>query len=140
MNPKTIQAIVLGVAIPSFVFVIIIIWFFLWRRNRANQAYHQYDQLNHDLDEEEIEFKRMIESSHGGMDDDDDDIENIFGGDDVEELSFSARDKDRLNMLEKLRSNLVAESDHNDSVSESAKNSGSPGSPEENSDDEEMRL
>lgn len=104
-----------------------------------NQAYHEYDQLNHDLDEEEIEFKRMIESSHGGMDDDDD-IENLFGDGEVEELSFSARDKDRLNMLEKLRSNLVAESvNTSDSISEDVKNSGSPGSPEENSDDE-MRL
>ena len=106
MNPKTVQAIVLGTVIPSIVLVVALVVFLNWRRSRS-RAY-RYDQITHDFDEEEIEFKRMLESQHGSEGETDD---SLFGESGEEDLEFSAADRDRLSMLDKLRNNLMAESD-----------------------------
>lgn len=84
---------------------------FCWiRRCRGGKGFsirnsYGYDQVNHELDEEEIEFKNMIERKGFDFDDLDDDI---FESDANDDLQFNSKDKDRLNMLEKLRSNLVS--------------------------------
>ena len=80
------------------------------RRCRGGKGFaipssYGYDQVNHELDEEEIEFKNMIERKGFDFDDLDDDI---FESDANDDLQFNSKDKDRLNMLEKLRSNLVS--------------------------------
>lgn len=79
----------------------------LIRRLRGPRGFansYGYDKVNHGLDEEEIEFKNMIESRGINLDDGDDDIFAEDKGD----LKFNSKDKDRLNMLETLRSNLVS--------------------------------
>ena len=80
---------------------------------RANQAAAagggSYSQVQHSLDEEEIEFKRMFERQS-------DNIDDIFGeGAEGTEVSFDTRDLDRLHMLEKYRDSLVL-GDANDEV------------------------
>ncbi|RYY83604.1 hypothetical protein EON63_10860 [archaeon] len=50
---KTVYAIVLGVLIPSVVFIILIIVVCIWRRRSANRP-TGYSKVNDDLDEEEI--------------------------------------------------------------------------------------
>ncbi len=62
--------------------------------------------MNHGLDEEEIEFKKSIEKESALIRDDID--EDIFAGEDANDLKFDSRDRDTLRMLEKMRSNLVA--------------------------------
>jgi hypothetical protein len=69
------------------------------------------------MDEDEIEFKRMLESSHGTSHEEEEDVEALFGEDNGhKDFSFSAKDKDRLHMLEKLRSNLVADAESKDEI------------------------
>eukprot|EP01031_Cornospumella_fuschlensis_P027857 gene27857-33639_t len=109
LNPKTIYAIVLGVLIPSIVFIVIIVVVCLWRRRSVNRPIG-YSKVNDDLDEEEIEFKRMLESKHGGDEEngrDDEDYEDVFSPESMKDFDFSAQDKDRLSMLENLRNNLM---------------------------------
>ena len=91
--------------------ILLVIVGFCWiRRCRGGKGFsirnsYGYDQVNHELDEEEIEFKNMIERKGFDFDDLDDDI---FESDANDDLQFNSKDKDRLNMLEKLRSNLVS--------------------------------
>eukprot|EP01033_Poteriospumella_lacustris_P018298 gene18298-13148_t len=96
------------------------------------------------MDEDEIEFKRMLESSHGSSDyDDNEDIESMFGEDsNHEDVSFSSKEKDRLMLLEKLRSNLVAtaESKSDDAVETSPNQRSSPSFDRDSDDEENMRL
>jgi hypothetical protein len=82
------------------------------RGRGANEA--SYDEL----DQEEIEFKRMIEShgGHLGQEDDEEKIDDLF--------SFDSKDKDRLNMLENFRSNLLGAG--NDSLKGSVNKSAVP--------------
>lgn len=77
-----------------------------------------YSQVEHNLDEEEIEFKRMFESQSDNMDD-------IFGEGGVtdSELAFDTKDMDRLNMLDKYRNTLISGS-----------------APDENSDEQKAPL
>jgi hypothetical protein len=61
-----------------------------------------YSQVQHSLDEEEIEFKRMFETQS-------DNIDDIFGdGEADSEMIFDSKDLDRLNMLERYRDSLIA--------------------------------
>lgn len=112
MNDKTLRAVMMGVFIPLLIICAFIVGVFILRRhqNQRNHSY-RYDELNNDnMDEDEIEFKRMIESTHGSSEFEEEDIESMFGEDSGhDDLSFSTKDKDRLHMLEKLRSNLVAD-------------------------------
>jgi hypothetical protein len=116
MNSKTVIVILIGTLVPITVFmlIILVVWFIRRRSNNSG-----YSKVNHELDGEEIEFKRMIEKRA------DDDVydDELFGGDDdVTEFSFDSKDKNRLNMLEKFRNNLVAGAtglDNSNSESES---------------------
>lgn len=99
------------------------------RANRRPSESYTYDKVNHGLDEEEIEFKNMIERKGFEFDDLEDDS-HIFE-DSKEDLTFDTKDKTRLNMLEKLRSNLVSNADSGH---------GKMGSDEEASDNERIRL
>lgn len=117
MNSDTVLAIALGIGVPLVVIMIVGIIFLILRGRSRNPIHQGYDKVNHDLDDEEIEFQRMIESKHGISDEDfgldfDDVGDGGDGLDDIDaedlEFGFSAKDKDRLSMLEKLRSNLVA--------------------------------
>jgi hypothetical protein len=89
---------------------------------------HTYNAINHGLDEEEIEFKNMIEQKGFEFGDTDDD--SYIFEDSKEDLTFDSKDKSRLNMLEKLRSNLVS----------SASKGHKLGSDDEASDNERIRL
>lgn len=96
-----------------------------FRGPRGFSSSYGYDQVNHGLDEEEIEFKNMIESKGIKLDEDDD----IFA-EDKGDLNFNSKDKDRLNMLETLRSNLVS----------SVNATKVPNSDDEHSENERIRL
>ncbi len=112
MNSDTILAIALGIGVPLIVIIIVGILICILRGRARNPIHQGYDKVNDMLDEEEIEFQRMIERKHGvsdedfGLEMDGEDMDDI----DAEDLEFrfSAKDKDRLSMLEKLRNNLVA--------------------------------
>lgn len=114
MDPSTRNALLIGILVPVSILIITFLLIFIIRRIR--QRKHSYNQLNGDFDEEEIEFKRMIESSHGTPDDD---LEAFLAEDGGDDFEFSAKDQDRLSMLEKLRSNLVSSSEDVNSNSES---------------------
>lgn len=90
--------------------------------NRSNSP---YEAVSHDLDDEEIEFKRMIETQrdNNGYDLDEDDLE------DLDDIRFDGRDLDRLKMLEAYRDNLVSgaskydgKGEKNDSLEEGNQN------------------
>ena len=55
-------AVILGIVIPLSVLCIAISLCCIIRRCRGrNSAYGNYSQVNHGLDDEEIEFKRILE-------------------------------------------------------------------------------
>lgn len=100
----------IGIAIPFLVLTFVFLLCCIIRRIRGESTQHNqgYHIVNHELDDEEMEFKRTLERGKDGStqiemtstykeDDDNDD-----------DVAFSARDLDRLDMLEKYRSNLVA--------------------------------
>eukprot|EP00596_Hydrurales_sp_CCMP1899_P011171 CAMPEP_0119043214 /NCGR_PEP_ID=MMETSP1177-20130426/19491_1 /TAXON_ID=2985 /ORGANISM="Ochromonas sp, Strain CCMP1899" /LENGTH=124 /DNA_ID=CAMNT_0007010871 /DNA_START=96 /DNA_END=470 /DNA_ORIENTATION=+ len=80
-------------------------------RNRGQAGSNGgYSQVQHNLDEEEIEFKRMFETQS-------DNIDDIFGeGDTDSEMVFDSKDLDRLNMLEKYRDSLIAGAETTDTA------------------------
>lgn len=94
------NTLIIGTVVPISVLLIVVIVCYIVRRRRTSNE-NNYRQVKHGLDEEEIEFKRIIESGRT------DDIDALFEGDD-EELNFDSKDLDRLNMLENYRNNLVA--------------------------------
>jgi hypothetical protein len=99
---KSDVTVVIGVVVPAGVFLIVFIIVCLVRRSRATPS--GYSQVAHTLDDEEIEFKRMIEMQS-------DDIEELFSGGDHHEhddVEFDHKEIDRLNMLEQYRDRLVA--------------------------------
>lgn len=101
ISPKSSEAIIIGVLVPAVLFVVAIIVICV-RRIIYGQR-HGYLQVNHALDDEEMQFKKSIEMAGT------DDLDSLFAEDsDTEELQFDAQDLDRLNMLEKFRNNLVA--------------------------------
>lgn len=95
--------------VPIVALVIIVcIGVAVWRRRTFAYDY-SYQQVNHDLDDEEIEFKNMIEGKskfssgkNGGKQG-----ESVIDEND-EELNFSTSDMGRLDMLEKYRDKLVS--------------------------------
>lgn len=95
-------AIAMAIIVPILAFCIGVTLYLAFRHYRT---YHGqgYNRVDHELDGEEIEFKRMIESRV----EDESDEEELFG-EDVKDLSFDSKDMDRLNMLERMRNNLVA--------------------------------
>ena len=95
-------AISMGVVVPILACCVGLTVYFALRHYRT---YHGsgYSRVDHQLDGEEIEFKRMIESRA----DEESDEEELFG-EDTKDLSFDSKDMDRLNMLERMRNNLVA--------------------------------
>jgi hypothetical protein len=111
--------VLIGILVPSFVIVAITIRVCIMRR--ANQAAAagggSYSQVQHSLDEEEIEFKRMFERQS-------DNIDDIFGdGAEGTEVSFDTRDLDRLHMLEKYRDSLVSGDENDDGETEQVETS-----------------
>ncbi len=166
MEEKTKMAIILGILIPSAIIITVLAIIWLVRRIQYWRTYGGYNQVQHDLDEEEIEFKRMLDSKNdfnyeyedeeSGMQSDED-FEKLINskfkpktkgkksegektsnssrsnisdrsaqkgksGEDDEDFDFefSAKERDRLSLLEKFRSNLVAEADHNTIVPSSS--------------------
>lgn len=86
-----------------------------------------YSKVQHSLDEEEIEFKRMFESQS-------DNIDDIFGEGSAEsDVAFDTRDLDRLHMLEKYRDHLVSEAATSGEI-ESKPEQISPSTPSENNE------
>ena len=120
MDKKSKIVIIIGVLVPTIVFIAIIIIVWWYRRNR-NYSGKGYNQVNHELDGEEIEFKRMLESR---ADEEEEFDEEMFSGEDSAEFSFDSKDKDRLNMLEKFRTNLVSSASAAANQSESEDDSG----------------
>jgi hypothetical protein len=95
--------------------IIVCIGLGVWRRRTFAYDY-SYQQVNHDLDDEEIEFKNMLES-HGSSGKSGNGTRTggsrISAADTVidendEELNFSTSDMGRLDMLEKYRDKLVS--------------------------------
>ena len=107
MLPSALSAVI--ASIFAFILVSFIGFYCYWRQCCARRSYNRStsSKIGYDeLDQEEIEFKRMIES-HGGQSNEEEDDDEIFSSG-MEDISFNAKDKNRLTMLENLRSNLVA--------------------------------
>ena len=105
MLQRSYITVIIGILVPSVVLIAVVIRVCIMRRaNRAAAAGGGgYSKVQHSLDEEEIEFKRMFESQS-------DNIDDIFGEGSAEsEVAFDTRDLDRLQMLEKYRDHLVSE-------------------------------
>jgi len=104
---KSYIAVIIGISVPSTIFLLIVIISCVLRRRPRHNSGHQYSSVNHGLDDEELEFKRMIEMQG-------DDIDGLFTQSessealDEEEFTFDEKDMDRLKMLDQYRSNLVA--------------------------------
>mmetsp|Transcript_18417 Transcript_18417/g.19171 ORF Transcript_18417/g.19171 Transcript_18417/m.19171 type:complete len:107 (-) Transcript_18417:1-321(-) len=95
---KTSFGFLIGVGIVLALFFIGIGYYiYIKRRNSV----HHYDMVQHELDDEEIEFKRMIEMQG-------DDLEEMFDMKE-EDVTFDLKDRSRLEMLEQYRSQLVSE-------------------------------
>lgn len=94
--------VIIGISVPCLVLIAIVIRIFVMRRI-GRPAANSYSQVQHNLDEEEIEFKRMFECQS-------DNIDDIFGEGGVtdSELAFDTKDMDRLNMLDKYRNTLIS--------------------------------
>ena len=108
---------ILLISVPLLVTVIVIIALFTcWiRRCMGSQSGsrrgilgggHGYNKVNHELDEEEIEFKNMIERKADEFEFDE--LGDDIFADNKEDLQFNKKDKDRLSMIETLRNNLVS--------------------------------
>ena len=107
--------IIIGASFTLFLIIVIgCIWMICKRRKRSSSSTAGYDEL----DQEEIEFKRMIESHGNSNNEEEDDTDDLFSSG-MEDISFNAKDKDRLSMLENLRNNLVAGAEKSDLNNES---------------------
>mmetsp|Transcript_25180 Transcript_25180/g.41957 ORF Transcript_25180/g.41957 Transcript_25180/m.41957 type:complete len:141 (+) Transcript_25180:70-492(+) len=111
-----------AIAVPVAVIgTSLLVLFGCWiRRCRDVGNTFSYDKVSHELDEEEIEFKNMLESQHGYdiADEIDDSIfsdtgSSIVAGGHGPEADFTFDDKDvqQLDMIEKLRNNLISEAE-----------------------------
>lgn len=102
--------VIIGVLVPSVVFIFIMIRVYIMRNRGETGSNGGYSQVQHSLDEEEIEFKRMFETQS-------DNIDDIFGeGGSDSEIIFDSKDLDRLNMLEKYRDSLIAGAETTDKI------------------------
>ena len=88
------------VGILSFFVLLVIYYLSCCRRNSE----FNYQSVNHDLDDEEIEFKKTIELQP-------DDLDDIFSFNGKDDMDFDVQDRDRLSMLERYRNNLVSGAD-----------------------------
>ena len=101
----------IGIAIPFLVLTFVFLLCCIVRRIRGdttqqNQGYHI---VNHELDDEEMEFKRTLERGKGGSTQIE--MTSTYKAEDEDEdddVAFSATDLNRLDMLERYRTNLVA--------------------------------
>lgn len=103
----TYITVIIGILVPTLVLIAIVIRVCIMRSSTRSSAAgpNGYSQVQHNLDEEEIEFKRMFETQS-------DNIDDIFGESSASDsdFAFDTKDLDRLNMLEKYRDTLVASS------------------------------
>ena len=100
-------AIIVGISAPTIGIILVCCCVCIVRRRRTNQTALNagYSQVNHELDEEEIQFKQMIENQSD--ENIDDNIDCIFGEDVDAELMFDSEEFDTMNMLDKYRDRLV---------------------------------
>ena len=99
-------AVIIGVSIPTAIFLVILFCVCIARCRQPNTN-AGYSEVSHELDDEEIEFKRMIEMQSDFVDD----IDNLYAsehGSDEDDLAFDNTELNRLQILEKYRNNLVA--------------------------------
>jgi hypothetical protein len=162
MDEKTKLAVILGILIPSgiIIFILVLIWIVrkilnwrLYNKRGYNQVQHDLDQL----DDEEIEFQRILEKKTHDYDDYEQLLRDNNGGKsslrsrkktdleanfenedededtDLEDFEFSAKERDKLSILEKFRSNLVTKFETENSLqkqfpeSEKSSNAGQHG-------------
>lgn len=112
-NTAVIIAVIVPVALVVLVAVIVCLIRQLMDRSKMGSVV--YDRISHELDDEEMEFKRSIEmrnassTVYGNVEYDEDD--ELYGFDMDDDMDFGEKDMERLNMLDKFRSNLVAGAD-----------------------------
>lgn len=120
MEDRSYIAITIGVVVPVLVFGAVALWVCVLRR-RGQTDNPGYAQVSHTLDEEEIEFKRFIESQVPGLRDD---IDDFFAAADTsltlddtthdsssldpDSFTFDEEERNHLAILEKFRSSLVS--------------------------------
>ena len=92
-------------AIIVLVIVILLVIIAVKRLTISSSNSNGYAPVNHGLDDEEIEFKKSIEKENAVTTED---VDELFPGEDTEDLKFDTKDRDTLRMLEKFRSNLIA--------------------------------
>ena len=123
MNDESYLALTIGIAVPVIIVIIIVIVVCI---NRCRATPTGYSQVNHALDDEEMEFKRMIEmqSSHGQSYEDDygnDDIDDLYSDTGMDEdVTFDSKDMNRLSMLEKYRNNLVSAGNNDTNINKNS--------------------
>lgn len=123
-------SLLLGIFVPTTFFLLLFLVFLCrrWRLRHQHGQSHQnhsisqytYNKINHELDDEEIEFKRMLETNpldsntleydntqhyFDSLPQVNNDEEEDFEG--FEDYTFNDLEKDRLQIIEKLRSNLM---------------------------------
>ncbi len=91
--------VIIGSVIGTLAFIALVVFAYYVIKNYIRVKYN-YNAVEHSLDEEEIEFKKIIEMQS-------DDIEELFDIPD-DDVDFDVKEKDRLSMLENYRRNLVA--------------------------------
>jgi hypothetical protein len=112
MKREDIIALSLGLGLPILVLAVVVTLTYFIRQYYINYRGGLYNRVKHSLDDEEIEFKNAIEmqSQMSIGEYEELDVMEDFDGDDFEENNFGFGDKDRerLSMIDKYRSNLVA--------------------------------
>jgi len=116
MDDTSSIAIGIGIVVPVVIFLGVLFYLKCWR-TRTGPG---YSEVNHALDEEEIEFKRFIESqgSSGSLDFDEllglDDTTHDLSHESIEEdtfaFAFDEEERNHLAILEKFRNSLVGSS------------------------------
>lgn len=95
-------AIILGILIPVLVLAMVILSCYAIRCIRARSFNNTYREVNHNLDNEEIEFRKILESQHhppGEYAEYDVDEEG------EEEIEFNSHEINQLQILDKLKVN-----------------------------------
>lgn len=103
-NPLVLVSVLIA---ASFAILLLL---YLCYRKISQRNEHHYDSVNHELNDEEIEFKKILESQGDNFDD-------VFSTND-EDVDFDTSDRGRLDMLEKYRNNLIAGARASDSDTE----------------------
>ena len=134
----TYITVIIGILVPTVVLMAIVIRVCIMRRSRSSAGGpNGYSQVQHNLDEEEIEFKRMFETQS-------DNIDDICGDRSASDsdFAFDTKDLDRLHMLDKYRDTLVASSarEENSLADEQQTPLRTTRTPPENGDNDEIRV